>query len=239
MQEVRIPSASGDLAGTLFSANASGRHPAVLVIHGWTSAQDRHFDMAEMVCERAGATTLTFDLRGHGKTIGDINTLSRKNFLVDVVAAYDFLLSQEGVDPNNVGVIGSSFGGYLAALLTSKRKIAWAVLRVPADYPDEGFDQSKKMSEQSGKDEWRKQCRDWDATAALCATHAFQGRVLIVESEKDDLIPRQTLLNYKDAVSDARNVEYVVMKNAPHSLSRFPEMKKEFNEIVFTWLKNK
>lgn len=239
MQEVKIPSDAGELAGTLFRADNPLPQPAALLIHGWTSGQDRMYETAEMLMKRSGITCLTVDLRGHGKTEGDLDTLSRKDFLDDVLAAYDFLVAQEGIDANKIGIIGSSFGAYLAALAVGQRKIAWVVLRVPADYPDEGFEESKKIANQPNEAEWRGAPKNWDATAALRAIHSFRGKVLIVESEKDELLPQQIVLNYKNAVSDERDVRYVVMKGAPHSLTRHPEFKKEFNEIVFEWEKNK
>lgn len=238
MQEVQIPSSCGTLQGTLFHADSDAmQQPAALLIHGWTSAQNRMYETAEMLSKRATITCLTVDLRGHGRTGGDLDALSRKDFLNDAIAAYDFLALQEGIDKNRMGVLGSSFGSYLAALLTAQRKVAWVVLRVPADYPDEGFEEPQSKQTDDGM--WREQPRSWDATATLRAVHNFHGKVLIVESENDELVPRQTLQNYKKAVRDEKDVQYVVMKSAPHSLTKHPELKKKFNEIVFEWEKNK
>ena len=57
----------------------------------------------------------------------------------DVLAAYDYLSSIDGVDSKNVSAVGSSFGGYLATILSAKRKVRNLALRVPADYPNEAF----------------------------------------------------------------------------------------------------
>ncbi len=235
MKEVQITSGSGILCGTIFSSNSSSSKLGVLLVHGWTSAQDRMYETAEILSQELDAVCLTVDLRGHGKTGGNLELFSRKNFLDDVLAAYDFLVSQPGVDKKHVGVIGSSFGGYLAALLTAQRNLSWVVLRVPADYPDLGFTESKLLSPDSI--EWRQSVRAWDTTDALRSIHSFKGSILLVESEKDEVIPHQTLLNYKNAAQC--NLEYVVMKNAPHSITRHSELRKEFNQIVLKSLKNK
>ena len=243
MREVKISSGNETLVGTLFDAPEDGftQKPAALLIHGWQSAQDRMFDMAEMLSQKSGITCLTIDLKGHGKSEGKIGEHSRRDFLDDVIAAYDFLVAQPNVDPSKIGVLGSSFGGYLAPLLISKRGVAWMVLRVPADYPDEGFETPKipsAVDERSDVNHWRGQKRSCDSTAALRAVHEFHGKILIVESENDDLIPHQTIQNYVDAVSEKRDLQYELMKGAPHSLTRYPEFKKEFNEIVFEWEKH-
>ena len=41
--------------------------------------------------------------------------------------------------------VGSSYGGYLAAILTTLRPVRWLALRVPALYQDEGWDVPKKQ----------------------------------------------------------------------------------------------
>ena len=232
MKEVQITSGFGTLCGTMFSDSDSLKKPGVLLLHGWMSAQDRMYEIAGLLATEMGAVCLTVDLRGHGKTGGDLEPLSRKDFLDDVLVAYDYLASQENVDATRMGVIGSSFGGHLAALLTARRGLSWAVLHVPADYPDASFADSKVLAPDNMG--WRQEVRVWSTTDALRSLHSFGGKVLIVESEKDEVIPRQTLLNYQNATQG--NSSYVIMKNAPHSITRYPDFKRELNHIVSEWL---
>lgn len=242
MQEVSIPTLDGVLSGNFFAAPAAteNQNAAALLIHGWQSGQDRMFETAEMLSKRSGIQCLTFDLRGHGKSQGVIGQFSRKDFLDDVLAAYDFLIKQPSINPDKIGVLGSSFGAYLAPLLSARRKIAWMVLRVPADYPDGDFEQPKMPGgDNTAVNEWRAQPKNWDATEALRGVHNFKGKILIVESEKDDLVPHQTVQNYKDAVSEKRDMQYVLMEDAPHSITKFPDLKRQFNDIVFNWEKQK
>jgi esterase/lipase len=240
MQEISITGSGRRLQANLFSASTNGHEerPAALLIHGWTSGQNRMFDLAEMLSTRSGITSLTFDLSGHGKSEGGIGMLSRKEFLDDVIAAYDVLASQSDVNTSKIGVVGSSFGGYLAALLTEQRNVSWVVMRVPADYPNEGFEEAKiptAEDERSATYQWRSAQRDWNTTSALRAIHNFRGKVLLVESGNDDIVPHQTVQNYADAVVEKRDLRYEVMQDAPHSLTKYPELKSRFNELVFEW----
>ena len=245
MEQIHISTPSGrTLEGNLFPApnNAQSKKPAALLIHGWTSAQDRMFGTAEMLSTRSAITCLTIDLSGHGKSEGKIGELSRKDFLDDVVSAYDFLATQSGIDTSNIGIIGSSFGGYLAALLTAQRNLAWVVMRVPADYPDEGFENPKiptSEDDQSSIHQWRTTERTWNTTNALRAIHGFQGKLLLVESEKDDIVPHQTIQNYANAMVEKSDLWYEIMQNAPHSLTKHPEFKAQFDELIFEWEKQK
>ena len=47
---------------------------------------------------------------------------------------------QPGVDAAAIAVVGSSYGGYLAAILTTLRPVRWLALRAPALYKDDGLD---------------------------------------------------------------------------------------------------
>jgi dipeptidyl aminopeptidase/acylaminoacyl peptidase len=52
-------------------------------------------------------------------------TLKGQN-LRDLLTAYDFLARQSGVDAAAIGVVGISYGAYLAAIMTSLRSVRWA-----------------------------------------------------------------------------------------------------------------
>src|SRR3954454_17434206 len=109
--------------------------PGVLFVHGWGGSQEHYLARAREVAA-LGCICLTFDLRGHVETHHQQQTVSREQNLADVVAAYEVLARQPGVDPDRIAVVGSSYGGYLAAILTSVRKVRWLALRVPALYED-------------------------------------------------------------------------------------------------------
>lgn len=242
MKEVSIPVGDTQIQGTLFVPEEEGRFPVLLCLHGWTSRQDRYFRIAQQAVER-GYVCLTIDLRGHGRSGGNLEELTRQNFLDDVVAAYDFLATVPEVDKNKVVVLGSSYGGYLTALLTAERPCAAIVLRAPADYPDDDFDkphlsQANAYYEDIEQDKvvWRSVVHSPTETRALRAVHAFTQPVLIVESGADDIVPQTILQGFADAVSDKAKLAYVVMENAPHSLSDDPKRQQEFNDITLDWL---
>src|SRR4051794_14737291 len=96
--------------------------PGVLFVHGWGGSQKQYISRAREVAA-LGCICLTFDLRGHASTREQRDTVSREDNLQDVVAAYDLLVSQPGVDASSIAVVGSSYGSYLAAILTSLRPV--------------------------------------------------------------------------------------------------------------------
>ncbi len=180
MKAVVIDPSALQLQGTLFEPTATvEKHPAILFVHGWTSRQDRMFDLAAELAAH-GYVCLTFDMRGHGISPGDLNNQSRKDFLDDVIAAYDFLASVPCVDGFRITVAGSSFGGYMSALLSAVRTVQQIILRVPADYRDEGYELPlSEVRNRDGTFEWKRIPHDKTETAALRAMHVYTGRVLI------------------------------------------------------------
>ncbi|MBU1472243.1 alpha/beta fold hydrolase [Patescibacteria group bacterium] len=227
------------LKGTLFSShNIKAKNPAILFIHGWTSERARSYQYANALT-KLGYISFLFDMRGHGESEGDINSYTPKEFFADVLAAYDYLAKVENVDKENISVVGSSFGSYLAALLTTKRNVKRLALRVPADYPNENFNKSKIQSSGSSNPKlvlWRKQIKKSPETFALEAIASFDGEILIIESGKDNSVPHQTIQNYINAINDKNKLTHIVMKNAPHSIKEGP-FRDEVEKILVDWFK--
>lgn len=211
------------------------KYSAILFVHGWTSEKARSLQYAQALADM-GYICFLFDMRGHGTSEGDRTALTSREFLDDVVVAYDYLSKIKDVDANSISAIGSSFGGYLLALLCEKRKLKNLVLRAPADYPNEQFDALKART--PGGDpavvEWRKQAREYDGSFALTALHHFLGEVLFIESENDDKVPHQTIVNFMTALPHPRQATRVFMKGAPHSIKEGP-FRDEVQKILTEW----
>lgn len=225
------------LSGSIFfPKELKSQNPTALIIHGWKSRQNGSVYIADALNDK-GYIVMTFDLRGHGESDGDITKLTRGDFLNDVVAAYDFLLGISGVDLNMVTAIGSSFGSYLATLLSSRRKVHSLVLRVPANYPDDGFDEPLDKTRGSADPmPWRNKVHGCTETVSLKALHDFSDRVLIIESEKDELVPHNTVQSYIDAVSDKSKLTYSVMAGAEHSLRNSESHRLEYKDILVRFI---
>jgi dienelactone hydrolase len=178
---------------------------------------------------------MTYDMRGNRESEGNIADFTRQDFINDAAVAYDFLKAQVGKD-TKIGVVGSSFGGYTAVLLSEKRDVMWLSLRVPASYPDEGFTKPHLgQRDPDGFTAWRKQKLDHTQNAAFKALHDFGGHVQIIEAEKDELVPSQAPKNYANAITDKNKLRHDIMKGAPHRLDT-PERQTEYEQLLTNWL---
>jgi hypothetical protein len=219
------------LAGTLLAPGST--IPGVLFVHGWGGSQERDLDRARQIAA-LGCICLTFDMRGHVRTEGLRQTVTRDQNLADVVAAYDHLRMQPHVDPDAILVIGASYGGYLAAILTALRPVKWLALRVPALYRDEDWDVPKRALSRRALDEYRSRVLEADDNRALRACRDFAGDVLIVESGHDHLVPPPAIVSYRNAFRHTHSLTYRIIDGADHALSS-PTCQRAYTSMLVAW----
>jgi pimeloyl-ACP methyl ester carboxylesterase len=229
--EIEINVGDHLIAGTL--VRPTTMVPGVLFVHGWGGRQQQYLARAREIAA-LGATCLTLDLRGHGRTRHQQETVTREENLRDVVAGYDTLVTQPGVDPSAIAVVGSSYGGYLAAIVGSLRPVRWLALRVPALYKDSDWALAKSELRKYGLDEYRRGSVSPEENRALAACAAFEGDALIVESEHDDIIPHPVIANYMAAFQKAHSVTYRVIEGADHGLSKEP-WQQAYTSLLVNW----
>ncbi|WP_432027077.1 CocE/NonD family hydrolase [Streptomyces sp. 1222.5] len=117
----RIMTFDGVRLDTSFFAPAdAGRHPAVLLGHGFGGSKDDMRTQAEDLA-RHGYAVLTWSARGFGRSTGKIGLNDPKGEVADVSRLVDWLAEQPQVrldkpgDPR-VGMAGGSYGGAIALL---------------------------------------------------------------------------------------------------------------------------
>ncbi len=101
--------------GTPEALQASERRAAFLVLHGFGSnSESPSVTQPTRVLSELGYVTLRFDMRGCGKSEGEFGRIICIDQVEDLGNALSFLAGHPAVDPDRIGVIGSSFGGAVA-----------------------------------------------------------------------------------------------------------------------------
>lgn len=221
-----------EITGTLLSPGT--KVPGVLFVHGWGGSQQRDIARAKGIAG-LGCVCLTFDLRGHQNNPLPLTEVSRQHSLDDIVAAYDQLASHPAIDPSCIAVIGTSYGGYLAPILSTLRPVRWLALRVPALYWDEDWSRPKQSLDRKQLARYRRQAIAPADNRALAACTEFTGDVLLVESEHDDFVPHRVLMNYRSAFMHATSLTHRIIKGADHALSS-ETCQQAYTNILTAWI---
>src|SRR5882724_13205053 len=108
------------LKATYFAAAKPG--PAVLLYHQ-SNRTRKEWDMVARQLAAAGINTLTVDVRGHGETGGQESRgeARKKQWPLDLDAAFQYLISQPGVKRDVIGIGGAGVIGVENSVETARR----------------------------------------------------------------------------------------------------------------------
>jgi len=121
-------------AEVIAPAGRDGPRPAILLCHGWGGLKEHLAERYAIPFAQAGYVCLVFDYRGWGGSDGRMistpetpplleageqtvavrvirELVDPLDQIADVRACFAWLISEEGVDPQRVGLWGSSYGG--------------------------------------------------------------------------------------------------------------------------------
>src|SRR5204862_2872193 len=111
------------LKASYFAAAKPG--PAVLLYHQ-SNRTRKEWDMVGRQLAAAGINTLTVDVRGHGETGGQEShgEARKKQWPLDLDAAFQYLISQPGVKGDVIGIGGAGVIGVENSVETARRHSA-------------------------------------------------------------------------------------------------------------------
>ena len=120
------------LAGVLRVPDGVGsgeRRPAFIVMHGFGSNMNSNNVLEPCAMfEKLGYVTLRFDMRGCGASEGERGRILCFDQVADARSALTFLAQQKQVEPDRIGLIGSSFGAAVAVYAGGVDKRVAAVI---------------------------------------------------------------------------------------------------------------
>lgn len=99
------------IALTLRKPEAAGNMPVIILCHGFCGIQDILLPPFAQAFTDAGFATITFDYRGFGASEGERGRLVPAMQIEDIHTVIGWARQQPGLDPQRVGLWGTSFGG--------------------------------------------------------------------------------------------------------------------------------
>ena len=115
IKSIKIPYEKTTLPGYLCLVDNSGKRRPLLIIHSGFdgTAEELYFEIGRLAVER-GFNCLLFEGPGQGEVLRVQKIPFRPDWERVVTPVVDYAMKLPEVDPERIGLIGFSFGGYLA-----------------------------------------------------------------------------------------------------------------------------
>jgi pimeloyl-ACP methyl ester carboxylesterase len=217
------------LFGRLYAPTTTSMTPGVLFIHGAGKASsERYIAWQEYLAER-GFSSLSFDVRGVGKSEGEFVESGLNKRLLDAESALQFFTTSGHVIPQQIAVAGNSMGAHVATMLVSKEpSIKALLLCCAAAYAPDAED--KKLDETFTHILRRE--NSWRDSLAFSRVEAYSGKVFVAYGDQDEVIPEGIQKRYLQLA--ARKGEGHILSGIGHAqLSPKNAMQEKARESLF------
>lgn len=144
-RDITIVSSNNPLKGWLYQPESTGDVPVVIMAHGFSAVKEMGLDNYADVFVNAGLAVVVFDHPCFGSSGGtprfEVNPERQLRAYRDAIT---WAQGVDGIDPNRIGLWGTSFsGGHVIVLAAIDKRISAVVSQVPylaspvSDIPDE------------------------------------------------------------------------------------------------------
>lgn len=132
-EDMRFPSGDNLISAWLYRPAGSGPAPLLVMAHGLGAVRSMRLDAYAERFSAAGYACLVFDYRNFGDSEGlPRQVLDVGMQLADWAAAVAYARTIQGIDPDRIGLWGTSFaGGHVIATAARQPGIAAAVAQCP------------------------------------------------------------------------------------------------------------
>lgn len=217
-KEYRVKAGKESLACSLDFLDATIR-PTVFSLHGAGPSNRHHAQYLSETFIRNGENVVRFDFSGQGESSGILQESSLAKRQDEAKAIIDHF----NIDTNNLTVIGTSMGGYIAASLAKIYPVKRLILFCPAAYDVTAWDVPF-----SGRftDILRRDLSQLKSNVQELLAN-FTGTSLLILAENDEIIPPLIVDMYESAFSNNANHATYVIPGSPHPIHRWVADKEE------------
>jgi len=224
--------------------NSTAPIPCVVTSHGYKSHRDGDKYM-QIACRfpLEGIAVLRFDHRGalNGESDGEFRdtTLSRR--AEDLLAAIGALDGIREIDPNRLGLLGSSFGGMAVLVAKSEKVKAKVAMATPFAFPPPSEEMRSALAEKGYyqypdgsriNKEFFEDVRRLDLTEEVRQTRC---PLLIIHGDLDEVVPRHhARVLYQAAGSQTKDLRMI--EGGDHSFTD-PGTLNKVIRLALDWFK--
>ena len=200
MKELIITSGDKRIYGMLYEPAGEGKHPAVLMSHGYNGSHTDWVNEGEYY-SRHGYVVYAYDFCGgssHSLSSGRSTEMSVLSEKEDLMTVFDYVRKLDNVDPDRIVLFGGSQGGFVSSLAAAKLgdSVRALVMYFPAlcipdnwkeNYPDPA--QAPETFDFWGLELGRKYVEDAHRIDVYGTIGQYKGDVLILHGDEDDIVP--------------------------------------------------
>ncbi len=230
-KSLTIPCIGYEIAADWYEGNDN----VLLVLPGFTSSKANYKELVSAIVGKTGTSALVIDYSGHGESPFDIQDITISENFSEVVRAYDWL--KEHHPGKTIDVMGTSYGGFFAAMLAGVRDIRKLILRVPANYdPKDLYTPWRRLDREQIRNEYRADPANFENHPVLAEAAHFKGEAYVLTHELDEACPKSST----DPYIEAFKAVHWEVKGFVHGLgkSKFTEQQlEEYQNKIAEWLK--
>lgn len=242
MKEFIVSNGAKNIYGILFEPSETGRHPAVIMSHGYNGSHADWTNEGKYYSEH-GYVVYAYDFCGgsvSSRSSGKSTDMSVSSEKEDLHAVFDCIRKLDNVDPERIVLFGGSQGGLVSSLAAAQlgsrvRALAmyFPALCVPDDwkkrYPDPAL--APETFDFWGLELGRGYVEDAHRHDVFGSIGAYEGDVLILHGDQDEVVP----YSYSEkAVEVYEHAELVRMEGEGHGFT--PDGSRKAMEMVLRFL---
>ncbi|MGH7197063.1 MAG: alpha/beta hydrolase family protein [Candidatus Saccharimonadales bacterium] len=167
----------------------------ILTFVGFGSSKKSNSDFVAKVVADTGLSALIVDFSGHGESPLNVNETIPAQHLFEATKAYDWI--KANYPDSAVHVMGTSYGGFMAAYLTRFRAVQKLILRTPAIYEPKDFYTQHQYIDKLQVREYRKNTETLKKHPLFLQESIGQPLTLLVVHGEDKSVPTDTTDIYK------------------------------------------
>jgi 2,6-dihydroxypseudooxynicotine hydrolase len=234
-QRLEIPFDGAKMTAIYRHPQVNGsRLPLVVLIPGLDSTKEE-FSGTEEIFHRRGLATLTLEAPGQGET--GFSLPIRHDFEVPFSAALDVIEGLDGIDPDRIGAVGFSLGGYYAPRAAAFEPRLKAVVGLSGPYrlgdywderPQMTKDTFRHFSGAADEREAKEKAAQLDLTGIA---ERIEQPLLIITGDRDRLVPWQETKRIAD---EAKNATWKLYEGGNHVVNNMPYQHKT---LAADWLR--
>ena len=231
-EAVSFPSPSGKLAGIIHYPRHES-NGCIITAHGLMSNKDsdKFIELGDRFAEE-GFSVLRFDFSGCGESAGKIANTTVTGRKEDLHAAIDFMRSRRLADGHlNIGLLGSSMGGFVSMLVASCREDIKAVAAWATPFRFEELREAITLgSESMIKEKFFEDARLYPVATFVPRVH----RLLIIHGDRDATVPFHHAQKIYERTREPKLLE--IIAGADHSITN-PQHREKAISLSLGWFK--